>query len=229
MRFLTFLTILICSLSFSVKSYSQIEIFGVSFGMNHEEILLEFDRKGYHGFYQDDFEIPTPCIQNGRVVQGECFQTLLSPQPWKDICNSQLKSMDECSLRTGSKDHCSVELDQMFQCLGEVFSPPSQVFMWLESEVSNTSPKYDYINFECEVFNGCSYTTKEIVRFLSDNLRDQLVQASGSVVVEEWEGLDYCLSGLKGDKICVEQSGGYNEIGLYRDQYGRPSMTLSLN
>ena len=27
MRFLTFLTILICSLSFSVKSYSQIEIF----------------------------------------------------------------------------------------------------------------------------------------------------------------------------------------------------------
>jgi len=83
--------------------------------------------------------------------------------------------------------------------------------------------------FQCEVFDGCSYTTKEIVRFLSDNLRDQLVQASGSVVVEEWEGLDYCLSGLKGDKICVEQSGGYNEIGLYRDQYGRPSMTLSLN
>ena len=231
MRFVTYITSLICCLFFSVQSQSQIEIFGVSFGMSNEEIILEFDRKGYHGYYFDDLGIPTPCVYGDRLVHEECSRSYLNNRKRMESCSYELKSVRDCSIQTGSndrvivQDQCSGEFDLIRRCIGGTGNNFDVQFHVRGNE-------YDTIYFGCEVFNGCDYNPKEIIRFLIDNIGDQLTQSSGVVVLDEFEDSNLtidCMTGLEGDQVCVE---GYPEgswIYLSRHEFGRSEMTLSLD
>jgi len=84
--------------------------------------------------------------------------------------------------------------------------------------------------FNCAVFNGCSSSEKEIFEFLNTSIGHQLIETTHSV--EYWFDDNHngkCMLGVSGEKICVRQLFGKFWIQLIRDQYGRPSMTLSLN
>ena len=236
MKFLTVLTVFVFSFSFAGKSYSQIEIFGISFEMTHEEIVLELNQNGYTGTYDDEFGFPVSCVQDGRLVEGECFVTWFDNpkiQSWWSVCSSQLDNLRECARRTGSSDfdahreNCPEEAHIVGQCVSQydddfgLFDLSTGVFLYFQSEEREASPEDDTIDFQCDVFNGCDYTEEEIVRFLIDNIGDQFVRSRDGVV----EVNDSCLTGFKGDQLCVSET----EISLVRGKYGRPEMKLSLN
>lgn len=241
----TILTVLILTLSFSVKSHSQIEIFGISFGMNNKEIILELHRSGYLGHFEGEYGFPVQCIRRDRVLDEECLSTVFIKENPLEQCSSYIDLMRQCFVNKVMSpellkfemdndiydEYCSLPKSSFIQCMNDFKNQKKNPSVMVSLSTDSLDDS-DFLWFSCQVFNGCEYTEDEIVRFLIDSTGNQFVRSeNGTVEVSDgfWEG-SKCMKGLKGDRLCVEK--GVTDdvlIKLSRQDFGRPDMTLSLN
>ena len=239
---------MILTLSFGVKSHSQIEIFGISFGMTNEEIILELHRSGYLGQFEDKYGFPVQCVERGQVLNNECFSNVFIKESPLEQCSSEIDLMRQCFVNKVMSpqllkfemdndiydEYCSLPKSSFIQCMGD-FKNQKKPYVTVVLHTDSLDDS-DFLWFSCQVFNGCEYTEDEIVRFVVDSTGNQFVRSeNGTVEVSDgfWEG-SKCVRGLKGDRLCVEKSsmnGSMNDvrIELSREDFGRPDMTLSLN
>lgn len=256
MRFLTLITISICSLSLSVKTHAQIEIFGISFGMTREEIVRELDQQGYVSFMESDIQTPFPkqCNQSG--TKPDCQSgTFVLQTPQIEACILKINAIyrnctpseeyDFASFtwtRSDYADSCPAEFNLPTRCISILedlvgfHASQAGIHVHLDIGFFNFGKHKDFIAFDCEIFNGCDYTSDEVVRFLLNTLGDQLL--GGTVEVHERETClpshpsvcevgnhaGTCMTGLKGDRVCLVG----DQIVLFRHKFGEPNLTLSL-
>ena len=234
MRFLTLIAISICSLSLSVKTHAQIEIFGISFAKSYEEIVEELHRHGYRGAYFDQQGFPAPCVDKRGTIAPECrlagFYHHSEPF-WWEACSSQFKDLKECRIRRDNFNErapdCPDESNLRDQCYYDHPRSNRAVFLnveWDANNPENADGSLDSIIFGCGVYRGCSYDRDEVWKFLIDKIGDQLVKSSDGQVefIYPWVK---CAQGIKGEHLCL--AGG--EIYLGRVYYKPHGMTLSLD
>lgn len=205
--------------------------------MSAEEIIVAFDTAGFRSWYHDDeFQLASPCVENGQVMNERCYSNQYSTHEVVDLCAAELASVRQCYLQSGLRDHearrsrCSLELRKLDICNRlKVYGPPGskptiQIFF---SEKSSPS---DWIMIHCGLFNGCEYTKSEILEFLLSSMGDQLARSTDDTVNMFDDGHNgTCMSGKRGEKICVREMWDRLWIMLRRYKFGRPTMDLSLN
>ena len=102
MKILAFLTVLVASLSFSGKSHSQIEIFGISFEMPIEDVIVKLDKNTYRNWCHDElFQLASPCVENGLLMSKKCLSGEYNKYDIVTLCGADLALVRQCYVRSG--------------------------------------------------------------------------------------------------------------------------------
>ena len=81
-------------------------------------------------------------------------------------------------------------------------------------ELSDTAGKLSGIEIRCVAFEGCSYSTREVVSSLSEQK---------SLIFSEAASGSWCAIGTLGEKICVDD---FQNIVMYRAKFRVPSLSF---
>jgi len=222
---LRLLSILVFSLCLSAKTHAQIEVFGISIGMSPERAIIELHERGYTAYSFDEYGVPAPCVQNGRVVYlagtltrpwGDCLSLSWSSNSWEKACASQLISLRECYVKTGETPHdasCVDERKFVNKCR---FMPRIESFVGVYYY-----DDFDYvIEFGCEIFETCSSSLEDTIRILIRKFGNQLKQSSSGIVKNgNFDDFGYCMFGTMHDRICIKDT---RDIVLEAGLYVRP-------
>ena len=178
-------TILFVCLSLNVESHAQVEVLGLSYSMQYDEIINEVYEYGYNTYKPDEYGFPIPCITGQPNSDYGCvfnFMTsTLRKNHYSTNCKSEIDNIRQCFLDKNItmelvEEECPVSVKNLQNCvrgLSEENNPDKWVLLHfnIDNNGNYNAQKPNYIIFGCGVFNGCDYSKIEI-----ENYFQQIIQ-----------------------------------------------------